>query len=72
MAVRRFMCDICCNDEPGLLTLAMSWCRRFCRDSYEHFLTRKIADEDESSRVHCLASGFKVVVDEERVKMVVE
>ena len=72
VAVSGFMCDICCNDEPGLLTLAMSCNHRFCRDCYEHYLTQKIAEEGESRRIQCPASGCKVVVDEKTVEMVVK
>ncbi|KAJ3035179.1 hypothetical protein HK097_004269, partial [Rhizophlyctis rosea] len=72
VAVPGFMCDICCNDEAGLLTLAMSCNHRFCRDCYEHYLTQKIAEEGESRRIQCPASGCKVVVDEKTVEMVVK
>ncbi|KAJ3032677.1 hypothetical protein HDV00_007275 [Rhizophlyctis rosea] len=72
MPVPGFMCDICCNDEPGLLTLALSCNDRFCRDCYEHYLTQKITEEGESRRIQCPASGCKVVVDEKTVETVVK
>ncbi|KAJ3046457.1 E3 ubiquitin-protein ligase arih2, partial [Rhizophlyctis rosea] len=71
VAVPGFMCDICCNDEVGILTLAMSCNHRFCRDCYEHYLTQKIAEEGEIRRIQCPALGCKVVVDEKTVEMVV-
>lgn len=37
-----FMCDICCEDEPGLLTFAMKCGHRYCVDCYRHYLSQKI------------------------------
>ncbi|KAJ3299914.1 hypothetical protein HK104_006065 [Borealophlyctis nickersoniae] len=72
IAVKGFCCDICCNDEPGLDTLALSCNHRFCRDCYEHYLTQKIAEEGESRRIQCPAQSCKLIVDEKTVKMVVK
>ena len=66
-----FVCNICCTDEPALLTLAMPCNHRFCRHCYEHYLTQKIAEEGESRWIQCPASGCKVLVNEKTVQMVV-
>ncbi|KAL7753149.1 hypothetical protein RI367_001602 [Sorochytrium milnesiophthora] len=66
-----FMCDVCCNDDDGMETLALSCGHRFCRDCYEHYLTQKIRDEGESRRIQCMGE-CKLVVDEKTVEMVVD
>ncbi|KAI9208112.1 uncharacterized protein BJ171DRAFT_420039 [Polychytrium aggregatum] len=72
VSINGFCCDICCNDEAGLATLALSCEHRFCRDCYEHYLTMKIDQEGESRRIQCMASGCKLVVDEPTIKLVVK
>ncbi|KAJ3091363.1 hypothetical protein HK102_000821 [Quaeritorhiza haematococci] len=69
--IKGFVCDICCNDEDGLETLALSCGHRFCRDCYEQYLTQKIAEEGESRRIQCMGN-CRVSVDEKTVQMVVK
>ncbi|KAJ3106590.1 hypothetical protein HDU97_005955 [Phlyctochytrium planicorne] len=66
-----FACDICCNDEEGLESLALSCNHRFCKDCYERFLTQKIVEEGESRRIQCPGSGCNLIVDEKTVDLVV-
>ncbi|KAI8908499.1 hypothetical protein EDD86DRAFT_207829, partial [Gorgonomyces haynaldii] len=66
-----FVCDICCNDDPELETLALGCNHRFCKDCYEHYLTMKIAEEGESRRISCPAD-CRVIVGRETIKMMVK
>ncbi|KAG9286773.1 hypothetical protein G9A89_012323 [Geosiphon pyriformis] len=70
--VRSFVCDICCNDDKNLETLALSCNDRFCRDCYEHYLTQKIKEEGESRRILCMANNCNVIVDEKTVALAVK
>lgn len=69
--VPSFMCDICCNDEEGMQTLALSCKHRFCRDCYEQYITLKIKEEGESRRIQCMKEDCTVVVDEKTVSGIV-
>ncbi|TPX72182.1 hypothetical protein SpCBS45565_g00427 [Spizellomyces sp. 'palustris'] len=69
--VNKFECPICCSDEEGLETLALSCGHRFCRDCYEAYLNEKIAQQGESRRIQCMEAGCRLVVDEKTVEMVV-
>ncbi|KAI8843664.1 hypothetical protein BC829DRAFT_446168 [Chytridium lagenaria] len=42
LVIKGYNCEICCNDEEGLESLALDCGHRFCRDCYERFLTQKI------------------------------
>ncbi|KAI8927296.1 hypothetical protein BC831DRAFT_398800 [Entophlyctis helioformis] len=64
-----FVCDICCNDAPGLPTLALSCHHRFCLDCYSMYLAQKITEEGESRHIRCPASGCQIIVDEKTVEM---
>ncbi|CAG8747926.1 2250_t:CDS:1, partial [Funneliformis mosseae] len=66
-----FMCDICCDDDEDLYTLALSCGHRFCRNCYEQYLTQKIKEEGESRRILCMANNCNVIVDEKTVKLAV-
>ncbi|KAJ3305102.1 hypothetical protein HDV03_002029 [Kappamyces sp. JEL0829] len=72
MAVPGFVCDICCNDEGDLKTLALLCQHRYCQDCYEHYLTMKITEEGESRHITCPGSGCKLIVDEKTVELVVK
>ncbi|KAI8814532.1 hypothetical protein BJ742DRAFT_746543 [Cladochytrium replicatum] len=67
VVVPGFMCDICCNDEVGLESLALQCGHRFCRDCYSHYLNQKIGEEGESRRIQCMMNGCKVIVDENTI-----
>ncbi|KAI9824373.1 MAG: hypothetical protein M1819_000878 [Sarea resinae] len=62
-AVDGFMCDICCEDEPGLQTYAMKCGHRFCVNCYKQYLAQKIKDEGEAARIQCPSDGCKRIVD---------
>ncbi|KAJ3120863.1 hypothetical protein HK098_004200 [Nowakowskiella sp. JEL0407] len=71
MAVDGFCCDICCFDEPGLETLALSCGHRFCRNCYEHYLTQKISLQGECRKIQCMQSSCGVIVDRHTVEILV-
>ncbi|CAG8499093.1 10955_t:CDS:2 [Acaulospora colombiana] len=66
-----FVCEICCDDDNDLETLALSCGHRFCRNCYEHYLTQKIKEEGESRRILCMANNCNVIVDESTVELAV-
>ncbi|KAL1925647.1 uncharacterized protein VTP21DRAFT_530 [Calcarisporiella thermophila] len=69
--VPNFMCEICCDDDESMETLALSCNHRFCRGCYEHYLTQKIKEEGESRRIECPAADCNLIIDEKTVQMVV-
>ncbi|GAB7347581.1 hypothetical protein MBLNU459_g4464t3 [Dothideomycetes sp. NU459] len=58
-----FMCDICCDDSPGLDTFAMKCGHRFCVDCYRQYLAQKIKEEGEAARIRCPGEGCNQIVD---------
>ncbi len=70
MAQKDFSCEICCNDEEGLLSLGLLCGHRFCQDCYSQYLTMKITEEGESRHISCPGSGCKLIVDEKTVESI--
>ncbi|RKP24720.1 hypothetical protein SYNPS1DRAFT_16757 [Syncephalis pseudoplumigaleata] len=66
-----FCCDICCDDEPGLESLALRCAHRFCRSCYEDYLRKKVVNDGESRRIQCPATHCSVIVDERTVERLV-
>ncbi|KAI8056883.1 hypothetical protein BDF22DRAFT_725172 [Syncephalis plumigaleata] len=66
-----FICEICYDDEPGMDSLALRCGHRFCSSCYEHYLTKKVANDGESRRIQCAASNCSVIVDERTVERLV-
>ncbi|KAI9723651.1 MAG: hypothetical protein M1812_000951 [Candelaria pacifica] len=69
--VRGFMCDICCEDGPGLETYAMRCEHRYCVDCYRQYLAQKIKDEGEAARIQCPKDGCNRIVDSKSLDMLV-
>lgn len=69
--VKGFVCDICCEDEPGLDTFAMKCRHRFCVDCYKHYLATKIKDEGEAARIRCPGNGCNKIVDSKSLDFLV-
>jgi len=65
-----FVCDICCSDEPGLLTLALSCGHRYCHNCYRQYLTQKIMEEGESRRIQCMGN-CRLIADEKTIEAIV-
>ncbi|KAL0078784.1 hypothetical protein F4703DRAFT_1905949 [Phycomyces blakesleeanus] len=68
----KFMCEICCDDDPEMETVAIACGHRFCRTCYAHYLTQKIREEGESRRVECPQDKCNVIVDEVTVEILVD
>ena len=71
MSIPGFSCDICCNDEPGLLSLALACQHRFCIECYREYLTRKILKEGESRRIQC-PGDCSLIVNESILELIVD
>ncbi|KAJ2997837.1 hypothetical protein HDV02_005107 [Globomyces sp. JEL0801] len=68
--IKDFCCEICLNDEEGLLTMALSCKHRFCVDCYRFYLQQKITEEGESRHISCPGS-CPLKVDEKTVQSIV-
>ena len=69
--VPRFVCDICCNDEPDMDTFAMKCEHRYCVDCYKTYLVTKIKDEGEAARIKCPGNGCNRIVDSKSLDMLI-
>ncbi|KAI1325551.1 IBR domain-containing protein [Xylariaceae sp. FL0255] len=70
-AIDGFMCDICCEDEPGLLSFAIKCGHRYCIDCYRHYLQQKIRDEGEAARIQCPTDGCSRIIDSRSLDLLV-
>jgi ariadne-1 len=70
-AIPGFMCDICCEDEAGLLSFAMKCGHRYCIDCYRHYLAQKIKEEGEAARIQCPQDGCKRIMDAKSLDLLV-
>lgn len=66
-----FMCDICCEEEPGLETYAMRCGHRFCVGCYRHYLAGKIKEEGEAARIECPGDNCHRIVDSKTLDLLV-
>jgi ariadne-1 len=66
-----FMCDICCEDEAGLLSFAMKCGHRYCINCYRHYLAQKIKEEGEAARIQCPQDGCKRIMDAKSLDLLV-
>ena len=69
--VKGFMCEICCEDEPGLETFALRCDHRYCVNCYTAYLEQKIKGEGESGRIQCPCEGCSTLVDPKAIKFLV-
>lgn len=69
--IKGFVCDICCEDTPGLETYAMKCDHRYCVDCYRQYLAQKIKDEGEAARIQCPTSGCNRIVDAKSLDLLV-
>ncbi len=68
-----FMCDICCNEGPGLKSMHLPGCDHvYCVDCWKHYLTLKITKEGESRRITCQGAKCDLIVDEKTVADLVD
>ncbi|PGH04374.1 ariadne-1 [Blastomyces parvus] len=66
-----FMCDICCEDGPGMETYSMRCGHRFCVDCYRHYLAQKIGEEGEAARIQCPQNNCHRIVDSKTLNLLV-
>jgi len=66
-----FTCAICCDDAPNMQTFALRCGHRFCVDCYRHYLTQKIKDEGEASRIMCPGESCSQIVDSKSLDLLV-
>jgi ariadne-1 len=67
-----FMCDICCEDSPGLETYRMRCGHRFCADCYRHYLEQKIKEEGEAAKIECPQDNCHCIVDSKSLEFLVK
>ena len=66
-----FMCDICCEDTPGLETYALKCGHRYCTNCYRQYLAQKIKDEGEAARIRCPGDACNRIVDAKSLDLLV-
>ena len=66
-----FTCDICCEDDAGLQSFAMSCGHRFCVDCYRQYLGQKIRDEGEAARIRCPGDACNKIIDAKSLDLLV-
>lgn len=69
--IEGFMCDICCEDAPGMETYALKCDHRYCVDCYRQYLAQKIKEEGEAARIQCPTSGCNRIVDSKSLDLLV-
>ena len=69
--INAFECEIC-FDEANVESYALQCGHRACTVCWNTYLTKKIKEEGESSKVQCLFDKCHVVVDEKTVELIVE
>jgi ariadne-1 len=70
--IRGFECEICFDDDNSMESYALQCGHRACTVCWQTYLTKKIKEEGESSRVQCLFDKCNVVVDEKTVQLLVD
>jgi ariadne-1 len=70
-AIPGFVCDICCEDGPGLQSFAMKCGHRYCLDCYNQYLHQKIREEGEAARIQCPQDGCKRIMDAKSLDLLV-
>lgn len=66
-----FMCDICCDEGPGIETFSIKCGHRFCVGCYKQYIYGKIKDEGEAARIKCPGDDCNRVVDSKSLGMLV-
>lgn len=69
--IKGFICDICCEDAPGLETYALKCGHRYCVGCYRRYLAQKIKDEGEASRIECPTNGCNRIVDSKSLDLLI-
>ena len=69
--IQGFMCEICCEEAPGLETYALKCGHRYCVECYQQYLVQKIKEEGEAARIQCPTSGCHRIVDSKSLNFLV-
>ena len=69
--VEGFECEICFDDEDSQQSYALQCGHRACTTCWGMYLSKKIKEEGESSKVQCLFDKCHVIVDEKTVELLV-
>jgi len=72
MNIEGFECEICFDDETSRQSYALQCGHRACTECWRTYLTKKVKEEGESSRVQCLFDRCRVIVDEKTVELLVD
>lgn len=67
-----FECEICFDEDNATESYALQCGHRACTVCWGMYLTKKIKEEGESSKVQCLFDKCHVIVDEKAVERLVE
>ena len=70
--IKGFECVICFDDENARKSYALQCGHRACSVCWGTYLTKKIKEEGESSKVQCLFDRCHVVIDEKTVQLLVD
>lgn len=69
--VSGFMCDICCEDAPGLETFSMKCGHRYCVECYRQYLFQKVKEEGEAARIQCPSDTCPRIIDAKSMDLLV-
>jgi len=69
--VEGFECEICFDDDDSQQSYALQCGHPACTTCWGTYLSKKIKEEGESSKVQCLFDKCYVVVDEKTVELLV-
>ena len=72
MDVEGFECEICFDDDSSRQSYALQCGHRACTECWRTYLTKKVKEEGESSKVQCLFDKCRVIVDEKTVELLVD
>jgi ariadne-1 len=72
LTIDGYECDICCDDDISIESYALQCGHRACTTCWGAYLTSKIKEKGESSKVQCLFETCHVIVDEKTVELLVD
>jgi ariadne-1 len=70
--IEGFECEICFDEDDSKQSYALQCGHRACTTCWGTYLSKKIKEEGESSKVQCLFDKCRVVVDEKTVELLVD
>ena len=69
--IEGFECEICFDEDNSRESYALQCGHRACSVCWATYLSKKIKEEGESSKVQCLFDRCRVIVDEKTVELLV-